>query len=401
MEYLDNGTVKVGVQLEHGGRVASFLDYTSGQNAFAEMPVPLEDAIIVSCWGDPLEDPGETPWNPNQSDSETAEQPVLEAWSNDGTTLYTRTIPAQFAYLESVGLVTDMRIEQWLTLHNNLLKVRHKITYTGPDRSARWEDFPPMSASGWDQEAPFIGSSLTSTGTLKRYEGASPWTNAPLTSSALTQLTTGLNPVIPDESWVAAVNDSDFGLGVYAEVDTFNVAIRVASPAGRPLLTPVEVFNWTTGAILEYTRYLTLGSIEQIRSRFYDVHNGVFPLGVGNVSSVSAIESVALVLTHGELSIEASTSPTSIDIPTIVRAGGEFTIEECSSFAAVEMVVLVQSYGILTVSDCAAASAIATPTISLTSNGLGIRSPSGTSYTPRSITGEQLTIRRYSNGAWT
>jgi hypothetical protein len=105
-------------------------------------------------------------------------------------------------------------------------------------------------------------------------------------------------------------------------------------------------------------------------------------------------------LTHGEFFVEAVDSLTSIDTPTIIRQGGEFIIEECSTSSSVETLEIVQSYGVLTIVDCVAASDITTTTITLNSNGSGIRSPSGTSYTPRSITGEQLTIRRYSNGAW-
>jgi hypothetical protein len=120
-----------------------------------------------------------------------------------------------------------------------------------------------------------------------------------------------------------------------------------------------------------------------------------------NVTSASSIDNVALILTHGELSIEAVSSPTTIDTFAIARQGGEFTIDGSSAASSMDSVEIVQSYGVLAIADCAAASFIATPVITLSASGSGIRSPSGTSYTPRSITGEQLTIRRYSNGAWT
>jgi hypothetical protein len=116
--------------------------------------------------------------------------------------------------------------------------------------------------------------------------------------------------------------------------------------------------------------------------------------------ATSTIELVTLVLTHGEFSIEGASASSIINTPTIARQGGEFTIDGSLAASSVGTVEITQSYGILAISNGAAASSIATPAITLSTNGSGIRSPSGISYTPRSITGEQLTIRRYSNGAW-
>jgi hypothetical protein len=100
-------------------------------------------------------------------------------------------------------------------------------------------------------------------------------------------------------------------------------------------------------------------------------------------------------------SVQPVTGYSAIDDITLVQQVFLFSVDDVTSVASAATVELVFSGGRLSVANCQTATDIEVLTITLNSNGSGIRSPSGTAYTPRSITGEQLTIRRYSNGAWT
>jgi hypothetical protein len=100
-------------------------------------------------------------------------------------------------------------------------------------------------------------------------------------------------------------------------------------------------------------------------------------------------------------SVQPAISYSAVDGVTMVQQVFLFSIDAVTAAASAANVELVFSGGSLSVANSSAVATITTPTITLNSNGSGIRSPSGASYTPRSIAGEQLTIRRYSNGAWT
>jgi hypothetical protein len=107
------------------------------------------------------------------------------------------------------------------------------------------------------------------------------------------------------------------------------------------------------------------------------IYNSV-PGRIDTVTSPTAIESLSLILTYGVLSIDDSVATPVLDTVELSMAGGSFTLAGITSSTDVEAFDITLSVG-----------------------GTGIRSPSGINYIPRSITGEQLTIRRYSNGAWT
>jgi hypothetical protein len=415
MTTLNNGLVSLRAYLGLGGVIDSLIDLTTGQQ-FMEPYVGTGEpiAIITTTWGDPLGASGTWPLNMTQAWNQGGLPSTILDWSNNGTTIYTKTQMIIFEELEGGDQSGSWILEQWITLTGKVVKVQSKVTYDGPDRSGDRDNWPGETArvegiDMWNQECPtFAVTANFPAWYLYYYLGASPWTGDTLTGPVYPPEYDPLNPPTepkpnPTEKWMANVDVNGYGLGFYSPdadymphlVDVGYQGTRSPYMAGGIAHGFSPTVGTRTGPILEYTNYFTVGTVSEIRSAFYTVHAGIDP-----ITSVSTIENVGLILTHGEFSIETTGSLTTLDTPTIIRQGGEFTIEDCSVVPSIEAVALVQSHGVLAISDCAAASAITTTTITLNSNGSGIRSPSGTSYTPRSITGEQLTIRRYSNGAW-
>jgi hypothetical protein len=416
MTTLNNGQISLRAYLGLGGIIDSLIDLTTSTQfmvPYAGTGGPV--AIITTTWGDPLGATGTWPLNMTQAWNQGGGPSTILDWSNNGTTIYTKTQMIIFEELEGGDQSGSWILEQWITLLGKVAKVHSKVTYDGPDRSGDRDNWPGETArvegiDMWNQECPALAiNSNFHAYQLYYYVGASPWTSGALTGPVYPPEYDPENPPTepkpnPTEKWIAAVDTNGYGLGMYSpDADYMPHLVGLGGQGtSNPYMAGGIAHGFSptvgvrTGPILEYTNYFTVGTVTEIRSAFYAVREGIDPL-----TSSSAIENVELILTHGEFSIEASDSLTTINTPTIIRQGGEFTIDECSAASTIETIEIVQSYGVLAISDCAATSAITTPTITLNSNGSGIRSPSGTAYTPRSIIGEQLTIRRYSNGAWT
>jgi hypothetical protein len=385
MEILNNGFIKVGVDLSLGGAI-TLLSLSEGSNLINQNP-PASDRLVQDYWGDPLG--GDMwPWNPTQAFSQVGSLPSIVDSSNDGVTIYTKSNPVLFEDMNGGNDAVDMYMEQWTSLHGSTVKVRCKAThYGGADRSQNYNGWPGESAENWYNDVGWnqpLGTCFLTEGfgNAAMYTGGTPWDPASTFGLVANTQPNGRNWE-PAEKWAALMNGADFGVGIHVPSLILNgtpSAVVAVSVTDFGYLACNKAFGWTPGATLEYTAYYTIGSLNEIRTRFHNINDGLtpaLPLIIDDITTTASIESVTLVLTHGE-----------------------FTIGECSSASSVGTVEIVQSYGILAIADCAAASAIATPGITLNSNGTGIRSPSGSSYTPRSLTGEQLTIRRFSNGAW-
>jgi hypothetical protein len=414
MTTLNNGLLEVSFD-DAGGVIDSLIDLSTSIDFFGPRGSSMEPhAILVSTWGDPSgADFGGWPLNMTQGNDQTYGSPapiIVGPALIDGEWYY-KTQLIVFPYSDEPGDVGNWTVEQWVSLVGKALKVRSKVTYSGPDKSGGWGDWTGENASGiglnmWNQETPTRylrdGNGLNR---IYYYCGTAPWTNAAVTGPVINVGGNALayaGALQPTEQWVHFARLSDgYGLAMYCpDVDYIAVA-EIFNDNDQPYGAGGIAHGFCNdvgplkGPTLEFTTYWTAGTVAEVRATIYDIHSGV-----DSLTSSSAIENVELILTHGEFSIEASNSIATLDTPSIIRQGGEFIIEDCLTASTIETVVLAQSYGVLAVSDCVAASTIAALTITLNSNGSGIRSPSGISHTPRSITGEQLTIRRYSNGAW-
>ena len=101
-----------------------------------------------------------------------------------------------------------------------------------------------------------------------------PWTNDKLHRSI---------PGWPNESrtltenWAAYVDDTDFGLGVYVPVANRLTCYRFgdgrADHGSCSYFAPLTTFAITPGFTFDYKVHLTIGTLDQIRSRITDLHN--------------------------------------------------------------------------------------------------------------------------------
>lgn len=262
---LDNGIIRVGVDLSHGGSISFLAESKTLQNI-----VNIHDLgryIGQSYYsgpkhfGSPNPKWPNWPWNPVSGGDVYGHPGKILKYVNDGKTIYVKTRPMQWA-LNSVAC--ECTFETWVSLQGSAVHVRNRLVNNRSDQTL----YPALN-----QELPAVYT----VGTLFRivsYTGSHPFTHDALT---------WIKPVPPPwrswaatESWSALVDKRSWGLGVFHPNITrflggFNGKPGVGdsrsnntgylSPIAREVIGPKTVF--------EYQYDLILGNVETIRNYVY------------------------------------------------------------------------------------------------------------------------------------
>lgn len=270
LEELDNGVIRVGVDPRAGGAIAylSRSDVDDNvinihdlgryvQQSYFSGPCPFVP-------GGATQHPGWAGWcwNPIQAGDvfgNVARTPVIR---NDGTTLYTRTVPRQWAL---DGIDGDCFFETWLTLEDNRVHARFRLENQRPD---------PRRYPAVHQELPAVYT----IGRLHRlftYTGDAPFTGQPVQ-----QIVNSGPPWAYWESterWSALVDDSGWGLGVFHPTASLTVGGFAGVPgSGGPKDNPTGYISPLHTEVIdhdityEYEVVLVLGDLEaDIRAYAY------------------------------------------------------------------------------------------------------------------------------------
>jgi hypothetical protein len=269
MSYLDNGTIKIGIDTSRGATITYLSQSGSSRNVinYADLgrevqqsyysgPIPFMGGYYNgSDWG----------WNPVAAgDTNNNRSTVLE-YSNNGTTIYTRIIPKQWA-LDDVD--SECTMEKWITISGNIVHVQCQLVNTRTDGTTQYE--------ARHQELPAVYT----TADLYRqfaYTGSSPFT-----SGGLTQITNSGPPweyINATENWIANVDGSNWGLGVFTPGAQHTVmgfyGSHDTSPPGNPTSSSTGYIAPLRSEILDYNItynyefYLILDSLTNIRSYVY------------------------------------------------------------------------------------------------------------------------------------
>ena len=183
----------------------------------------------------------------------------------------------------------DVLFEQQITLDGPIVHIRFQMTYMGAvAHPAHNQEIPAVFVAPdlktlvlFDgQQRPATGSESlveqqtnrdTDRSDLPRVE---PWTNGPLHRS---------QPGWPNESriiaehWAAYVDEEDFGLGVYVPISEKLTCYRFGN--GDPergscsYFAPLTTLSIRPNMVFKYDAYLTIGSVEEIRTRFARLHH--------------------------------------------------------------------------------------------------------------------------------
>jgi hypothetical protein len=264
MSYLDNGVIRIGVDLELGGAI-TYLAENHGENIINSADYGRQ--IQQSYYSGP-QPYGQShpawknwPWNPIGTGDVYGNKSRVVAQRNNGKTLYVRTVPLHWA-LNNVPC--ECTFETWIELEGNVAKVRAQINNRRIDR-AQYKAF--------DQELPAVYTN----GTFYRlftYDGGEPFTGAPLR-----QMQNSGPPWTnwySSENWAALVNDGGFGLGVFhPDVYTFIGGFHGKPGVGGPkdgstgYISPVRHEILDHNIRYSYECRLIVGTLDQIREYAY------------------------------------------------------------------------------------------------------------------------------------
>ena len=227
MTYLDNGEVRIGMDLALGGAVTfiSGKDHPGNLINSADLGRQIQMSHYSGPWPYEVGDKKPHPawvglgWNPIQTGDCHLNPSEVVDHRNNGKELYIRCLPMQWPLDNVRG---DCVFETWTTLEGPLIHMRFRCTNRRADRT----QYRPCP-----QELPAVYT-ISKLGRLMSYTGDKPFTGAPLT-----HVTNDWHQHWPwtrflaSEGWAALVDDNDWGLGVFkADGLEFHGGLHAALP---------------------------------------------------------------------------------------------------------------------------------------------------------------------------
>ena len=253
-EYLDNGVVRIGIDKSRGACIGYFAESKTKRNLLNNYD---EGRFIQqSYYGRPDGSKWNgKPWvyNPVQGGYAKGKSSRLLKFSRDEKK---KTISARIEPLSWASGVAcpEAIMGVTISLDGPLARVRFRMDYTGKDQSVvRDQEMPAVFV---DAELPNLV--YPDSGNLKRRVPG--WPNERGKAS---------------ESWVAYLDDKDWGIGIYTPgTETFTCyrfkGNGKTGPTGSACsyVAPLRRFSLQKGLVVDYEVILTIGSLAEIRKRF-------------------------------------------------------------------------------------------------------------------------------------
>lgn len=275
--YLDNGTLKVGLETKWGGSIVEVnwhgMNFVNDFDAGREIQVAVYDGDPYPPCNDCSKEQG---WNPVQGgDWHTHGSPLL-AQTLERDSIYTKTQPLHWQPDNKGGgpdkpVPSDVFIEQWVSFlpdDLNAVKVRYRITHFGSDRHASTlHEFPAVYAN--PEFSRFV-----------YYAGDAPWTNAPVSFLTMPERPKSSPPIYVSEDWGGFVNNDDVGLTVYVPGQfPYTSGFRTGADARKKFATnyfaPHMSFQFGPNTVLEGDAYIFAGDYRKAREAIYSLHRSL------------------------------------------------------------------------------------------------------------------------------
>lgn len=269
MSWLENGQIKLGVDLDLGGAITFLASVKDGANVINNFDLGRQVQLSFYSGPVPFEAQGQKPaehwrhigWNPIQTGDDFRNRGQVLAHENDGRQIHVACRPLQWPLNHVPGECT---FDSWLELEGAVVKARARLTNARADHTqyaARLQELPAVYANA-------------SFHRVVSYQGARPFTNE---DAALVPKPQGKHPWSfwpGTEGWAALLDEQDFGLGLI----TPGRVHFTGGFAGKP--GPNDTHGNGTGylagqgleildhnIVYEFRYELVLGSLPQIRAR--------------------------------------------------------------------------------------------------------------------------------------
>lgn len=274
MSYLENGEIKVGVNLAIGGAI-TFLSHRGGPNLINSFDWGRQVQMSFYSGPSPFAPDGRQPdphwaklgWNPIQSGDVGGNPSRVLEHRNDGRTLFVKCVPMQWPHS---GVPGECTYEWTLSLAGPTVTVQARLRNARPDATqypAKSQELPAVYTNGvWYR--------------LFSYTGDAPFTQQPVERIPKRNVAPGEFPwsrFNATEHWAALVNDQDEGLGIWAPgVVSFLGGFVGREGSGGPgdgptgYIAPVRHEVLDHNIVYDYTFTLIAGSLTSIRDWVYD-----------------------------------------------------------------------------------------------------------------------------------
>jgi hypothetical protein len=264
LKKLDNGVISIGVDQERGaciGYLALSSDKTNLLNHYDEGRF-VQQSYYGKADGS---DWNGKPWvfNPVQGGSwDLNPSKIIEMKVNSNQDeLYTKTIPRHWG---TGNLCHDSIMEQTISLSETVASIDFKFSYTGEDQGdPRHQEMPAV----------FVDGDLKTF--VYHKDGVMIKENNIEVLDEGKEGTDGLSYGKSSSHWFAWLDEHGHGVGIYTPgTEDFKVYRALGDGSTGPhgsacsYLAPLRTFSLTKGLVLEYTAYLTIGSLDEIQARF-------------------------------------------------------------------------------------------------------------------------------------
>ncbi len=272
--FLDNGQVRIGMDLALGGAVTfiSSKEHPSNIINSADLGRQIQMSHYSGPW--PYEVGDKKPhkawvglgWNPIQTGDCYLNPSKVVEHRNDGREVYIKCIPMQWPLNNLPG---ECVFETWTTLEGAMIHMRYRCANQRSDKTA----YHPCS-----QELPAVYT-ISRLSRLMSYTG-----NKPFTEDTLSQITNDWRKSWPwtrfvaSERWAALVDSNGWGLGVFKnDGGEFHGGIYGDGRSDDPkhdstaYVAPIHRDNFDHNIVYEHRTEFMVGSLPEIRKRFNEL----------------------------------------------------------------------------------------------------------------------------------
>jgi hypothetical protein len=268
IRYIDNGVIKVGVNLDLGGAITYVAKSTGGPNLINSFDWGRQIQMSHYSGPVPFAPNGKEPrkewaglgWNPIQSGDCYGNRSRVTYFKSDGKELTVRCIPMQWPLNNEPG---ECNFECKIKLDGNAVHVVSSLQNRRSDHTqwqGRDQELPAIYTNGpWYRLMTYTGTKPFTRGELTQIPAAFPWSGWQAT-----------------ENWAALVDDKNEGIGVF-EPGAYRFIGGFAGkpgaggekdgPTGYIAPLQVEVLDYNIHYSFQYD--LIVGDIKQIRDYVY------------------------------------------------------------------------------------------------------------------------------------
>lgn len=273
----DNGILKVKLDLTRGGAIC-YVSLSGSEKNFVN--IADEGRYIQQSYyaGNSLDrkKDGQSPswspwpWNPIQVGDAFGNRAKILDYRHNGDTLYVKCIPMLW---DMNNKPAEAIMEQWTVLKGNVIEARNRLTCFRKDTI-----YGDGLMKGQELPAVYPISELSN---LYYYNGKKPFTADTLTNTEVIKLSSGFWGRYSDvtEHWMAFVNNENFGMGVYNPQCTYFLAGMSGNPghdaksASTSYIAPMKKVALKKNSVYEYTYYIIIGDLSDIRKKIYELHD--------------------------------------------------------------------------------------------------------------------------------